>query len=214
MPRSDGNAELIIQIAAGSTAADRLSAVLDANEVASVLIMPCSARPLAAEDAHPLVELAQGHGAAALIMANPVLARAVAADGLHLPASEEPVVAYRAARELLGPRMIIGADPGALRHNAMVLGEEGADYVGFGLPTGSADGTSDREARLELVAWWAEIFEIPCVGLDVTDVADAQKLAMAGADFIGVLMPPEETPAAVATRIRMLSQALGISDFE
>lgn len=43
----------------------------------------------------------------------------------------------------------------------------------------------DAAARqLELIAWWAEIFEVPCVAMDVADREAAGRLARAGADFV------------------------------
>ena len=44
------------------------------------------------------------------------------------------------------------------RHEAMIAGEKGADYVAF-----------EGKKAAELCAWWAELFTVPCVA--VTDEA-------------------------------------------
>ena len=41
----------------------------------------------------------------------------------------------------------------------------------------------DREALLERVAWWAELFNAPCVARAET-LAEVAPLAKAGADFV------------------------------
>ena len=56
----------------------------------------------------------------------------------------------------LKPKYIAGCGGLATRHDAMLAGESGADYVMFGEP--DRDGHRPRfEAVLERVAWWAEV---------------------------------------------------------
>jgi thiamine-phosphate pyrophosphorylase len=143
----------------------------------------------------PLVEMAQAKGVAALIEADAQLARTLRADGVHLPWSKDVVTHYGQAREVLGERFIVGADAGRLRDDAMMLGEAGADYVGFGIPPHLTDRETARERRLELIAWWSEIFEVPCVGFDVETLAEAATLARAGADFVAFRMPADAEPS-------------------
>jgi thiamine-phosphate pyrophosphorylase len=81
----------------------------------------------------------------------------------------------------------------------MLLGEAGAEYVGFGIPSHVEDRAVAAARRLDLVAWWSEIFEPPCVGFDVDSVEDAGALAAAGADFIAVPLGAELKRFAEAT---------------
>jgi thiamine-phosphate pyrophosphorylase len=113
----------------------------------------------------------------------------VKADGVHLPASKTAAATYREAREVLGTRFIVGVDVGRTRHDAMTLGEEGADYIAFGIPAHVEDRETARARRRELVAWWSEIFEVPCVAFDVETPEDAHDLAASGADFVAVRVP-------------------------
>jgi thiamine-phosphate pyrophosphorylase len=84
----------------------------------------------------------------------------------------------------------------------MSLGEAGAEYVGFGIPPHVEDRAAAAERRLELVAWWSEIFEPPCVAFDVDTVEDAAALAAAGADFVAV-------PAGAAPDLARFANAVG-----
>ncbi|MBA4173537.1 MAG: thiamine phosphate synthase [Hyphomicrobium sp.] len=141
----------------------------------------------------PLVQLAQKQGIAVLVEGDARLARTVKADGMHIPASNDPLSAFEEAREILGARAIVGVDAGRSRHDAMSLGEAGADYIGFGLPARAkqtaADVDDDKAFRLDLVQWWSEIFEIPCVAFDIDKTDDAAELADARADFVAVRLP-------------------------
>lgn len=176
---------LYIVVAAG-TETRRLAPVLDAAAAATLLVAAGGSVPLTAQSARPLIELAQGKDIAALIEGDAQLARTLRADGVHLPWSKDVVSRYAEAREVLGNRYIVGVDVGRSRHDAMTLAEEGADYIGFGIPGHVEDRTSAAERRRELVAWWGEIFEVPCVAFDVETADEAKALAAVGADFIAM----------------------------
>lgn len=126
-----------------------------------------------------LIDLVQGAGAACLIEHDAELAERLGADGVHLEADPET---YRKARALLGSGASIGVECGLMRHEAMLLAELGADYVGFGQTSPSDIDGIDQCA--ELIAWWAEIFVVPCVAFNIDGTDAALKLATLGADFI------------------------------
>ncbi len=149
-------------------------------------------------------------GIAALVT-DAALARIVKADGVHLPASKSIVEVYREARETLSGRLIAGADAGRSRHDAMTLGEAGADYVAFGIPAHVEDRETAAGRRRDLVAWWSEIFEIPCVAFDVATPEDAEDLVQAGADFIAVHLPDTTDPAAIAAGLAPFVAALDLA---
>ncbi len=197
---------LVLDAADG--ASQRLAAALDAAAVASVVVRPMTGKPLDAASAAPLVASAQKAGAAVLMSGDARLARTLKADGVHLPVSENLEEAYNAARELISQRFIVGVDAGNSRHDAMTAGEAGADYVGFSLASASVDRESARAERLELIAWWAEIFEVPCVAFDVETADEAQALTEAGADFIAVHVAAGASPASVREVMAAMSAAI------
>jgi thiamine-phosphate pyrophosphorylase len=125
-----------------------------------------------------LVDLVQARGLACLIHQDAALADRLGADGVHIEA--DPTT-YAEARKRLGDSASIGAGCGLNRHDAMLLAELGADYVGFGTESGTIDAIDELG---ELIAWWSEIFVVPCVAWNVDSASDAAKLAVLGADFI------------------------------
>ncbi|MGE5512202.1 MAG: thiamine phosphate synthase [Bacteroidota bacterium] len=198
---------LIVAVETDESARKRLEAALSAGGIASVIILPQRDQPLVADLARPLVSVAQQAGAAALILDEARLARALGADGVHLQAGSS-AADYEAARELLGRGSIVGADAGRSRDAAMRLGEAGADYIGFGIPDFVTDRSSARERRLDLIQWWAEIFEVPCVALDVDAQEDAEELARAGADFVAIRLAGSTSTDAARDAVRAALAAL------
>ncbi len=174
----------------------QLAAILDATGAATLLITAGEGGALSAQSARPLVELAQSKEIAALIDGDAQLARTLRADGVHLPWSKDITANYAEARDILGTRYIVGVDVGRSRDDAMTLAEDGADYIAFGIPPHVEDRAAAAARRLELVAWWGEIFEIPCVAFDIDTTDEAIALAGAGADFVAVrsdaLQAPDE----------------------
>ena len=122
----------------------------------------------------------QAAGAALLVDGRPDIVARAGADGVHLAGPE----ALQAAVRMLKPNYIAGAGSLRTRHDAMVAAEAGADYVMFVEPD-AAGHTPSRDAVIDRVAWWAELFEIPCVGY-ATTLDDVAALAAAGADFVAV----------------------------
>jgi thiamine-phosphate pyrophosphorylase len=98
---------------------------------------------------------------------------------VHIAADES---LYSEARKALGESANIGVACGMVRHDAMELAELGADYVAF---AASASGdVAEFDALSETIAWWSEIFVVPCVAWDTSDVARAAALTERGVDFV------------------------------
>ena len=175
-------------IAPGDASASlkRLARALDVAVFSSVIVSGPPGMAIDAATAHPLVEHLQSKGIAALIYGDAALARALHADGVHVPWVHNIQAAYTEAREILGTRFIVGADAGRSRHDAMQLAETGADYIGFGIPAHVEDRVTASERRLDLAAWWAEIFEVPVMALDVETAHDVSLLSAVRTDFIAL----------------------------
>ena len=203
---------LFAVVEAGPGAPERLAAALAAVQIASVLITPAADADLDAASAKPLVEIVQRAGAAALIADDAQLARALRADGVHLGISMDPTGTYAEARRILGPRGIVGVEAGISRDDAMTVAEAGAEYVAFGAPFDLSDLDKARARRAELIAWWGEIFEVPCVAFDVESAEAAEGLARAGADFVSVLLPTAEPPAASRDLVAGVAAAISLAE--
>jgi thiamine-phosphate pyrophosphorylase len=151
----------------------------------------------------------QDRGVAFLIEGHPESVEPAGADGAHVAG----IAAFDAALPLLKPRYIVGCGGLGSRHDAMVAGERGADYVMFGEP--GRDGRRPVfDALVDRVAWWAKLFEVPCVGwaMNLDEVA---ALAAAGADFVaigdGVWTDPDGPGAAVAAAAMRLNRSEPVS---
>ena len=145
-----------------------------------------------------LCPLAQQHNVAVLLNDRPDLARDLGCDGVHIGQND---MDYWQARTLLGENAIIGVTCHASRHLAMLAGDAGADYVAFGAFFDTK--TKDTIARpsLDILTWWQEIMEPPCVAIGGITPENGGTLAAAGADFLavsgGVWQHPEGPLAAV-----------------
>jgi thiamine-phosphate pyrophosphorylase len=148
--------------------------------------------------AEAVTSMAQAYGAAVIINDSPQLAVELCADGVHIGPEDMTV---KMAREIVGPDAILGATAKNSRHAAMAAGEQGADYVAFGAfyPTQTKAGTVPAE--LELLEFWQETMELPCVAIGGITVGNAAPLVTSGADFLavssGVWKHPEGAAAAI-----------------
>jgi thiamine-phosphate pyrophosphorylase len=154
-----------------------LDAALGAADVAAVLLR------LAEGDERSqiniikaLAPVAQKHDAALLLDGHAGIVARGGAEGAHL----RGIAAFNAALDTLKPERIAGAGGLPTRHDAMTAAEAGADYVMFGDDTGR-----DPAAVEERIAWWSELFEIPCVAFAAT-TGEIAPLVAAGADFIAL----------------------------
>ncbi len=127
-----------------------------------------------------LADAVQDNGTALLLEGHADLVARAGADGAHLPGVDD----LRAALSLLKPTRIAGCGRLASRHDAMLAGEAGADYVMFGEPGPKGERPS-FDAVSERVGWWAELFQVPCVAY-ADSLDEVAALASAGADFIAV----------------------------
>lgn len=157
----------------------RLPALLSGADIAAVLLRlkPADERGMI-NRVKLLAPPIQNAGAALLLDGHVELIARAGADGAHLAS----LAALEHALPSLKPDRIAGVGGLARRHDAMVAGEQGADYVLFG----EIDARGQRPSMAavgERLCWWAELFEPPCVGY-ATSPEEAHEFVRAGADFI------------------------------
>ena len=181
----------------------QLAAALAAGDVAAVLLRFAEADERTLINcAKTLAAVAQNANVALLLDGHADLVARAGADGAHLTGLAE----FTAAIARLKPDWIAGAGGLSTRHDAMIAAEAGADYVMFGEP----DENGERPAFAaieERIAWWAEVFEAPCVGF-AASVDEVTPLVKAGADFVAlgdwVWRDPQAIAATVADAARQL----------
>ena len=152
----------------------------------------------AAALAQPLLEICRERDVAFIVNDSIALAKRLGADGVHLGQSDgDP----QEARDELGRDAQIGVTCHASRHLAIEAGEAGADYVAFGAFFPSETKASEHRPELELLEWWHEMVEIPCVAIGGITPANCRPLVEAGADFLavsGAIWSADETEAVKA----------------
>lgn len=162
----------------------KLADALEGGDVASVqLRMKESYDEEIIEAARKLIPICHAKDVAFIINDRPDLTIKTGADGVHVGQED---VSYAEARELVGPDKIVGVTCKNSRHLAMEAGEQGADYVAFGafFPTTTKIATSS--ATTDILSWWQDLFEIPCVAIGGIKIENAAELSNAGADFLAV----------------------------
>lgn len=136
--------------------------------------------------AAPLQAICAAHDVAFIVNDSVALAKRLKADGVHLGQDDgDP----RQAREELGREAQIGVTCNASRHQAMEAGEAGADYVAFGAFYASITkdkGADAERPEPEILEWWSQIFEIPCVAIGGITPENCRPLLDGGADFLAV----------------------------
>ncbi|MCI5094908.1 MAG: thiamine phosphate synthase [Rhodobacteraceae bacterium] len=178
---------------------DQLGRVLDETEIACVrLDMASRDEDTLSRAGDALREVCHARDVAVVVSDHQILAERLGMDGVHLSDSAKSV---RTARKALGPDAIVGSFCGASRHDGLVAGEAGVDYVSFG-PVGLSGLGDGQQAELDLFQWWSEMIEVPIVaegGLNEELVRSFAPYT----DFFGIgdEIWREEDPAAALKRL-------------
>ncbi|MGB6490086.1 MAG: thiamine phosphate synthase [Methylovirgula sp.] len=170
------------------------AAALDAGDVACVLVRATESAVIGR-----LAPIAQRRGIACLVR-DPRRAVESDCDGVHVDGVSATLEAALAAMK---PQRIVGVGGLASCHDAMSAAEADVDYVMFGAPDEPRDFAEIRER----IAWWAEIFNPPCVGY-AQALDEVAALAGAGADFVAVCDVVWSDPRGPAAGVEAVERAL------
>src|SRR3954466_6269472 len=143
--------------------ADELRAALNGGDVAAFqLRLKDVGDDVIARAADTLRPICQQRDVAFIMNDRPDLPVKLDCGGVHVGQDDMP---YAEARRIVGPQRQVGVTCKASRDLAMEAGEAGADYVAFGAFFPSTTKTVTTPASLEIIEWWSELFEIPCVAI-------------------------------------------------
>lgn len=185
---------------------EALGIALDAGDVAALQLRlkhaPDDAVRRAAEALRPIC---QARGVALIMNDRPDLAVATGCDGVHVGQSDTNAAE---ARKIIGPDRQLGVTCHASRDLAMAAGEAGADYVAFGafFPTGTKETT--HRAEVDLLRWWSDIMELPCVAIGGITAGNCTPLVRAGADFLAVVSAVWAHPDGPGAGVRAMNEAI------
>jgi len=189
--------------------ADELRAALDGGDVAAFqLRLKNASEAEIAKAADTLRPISQQRDVAFIMNDRPDLAVKLDCDGVHVGQEDMP---YAEARRIVGPDRQVGVTCKASRDLAMTAGEQGADYVAFGAFFPSSTKAVTTPADIEIVEWWSELFEIPCVAIGGITVDNCGPLIKAGADFLAVaggVWNYKDGPTAAVKKFNELFESL------
>jgi thiamine-phosphate pyrophosphorylase len=137
--------------------------------------------------AKTLMPIVHQHGAVLLINDDPDIALECGADGVHVGQSDMNI---KNAKELLPGDAIVGVTCHNSKDLAFEASMAGADYVAFGAFFDSATKPEATQGRplvdVEMLRWWNETMEIPCVAIGGITPDNAGEIIQAGADYIAL----------------------------
>ncbi|SMC45093.1 thiamine-phosphate pyrophosphorylase [Primorskyibacter flagellatus] len=164
-----------------STFPELLGRVLDSAEIACIrLALATRDEDRICRAADAVREVAHTRDIALVIEEHVLLAQRIGLDGVHLTDGSRSV---RKTRKDLGADAIVGAFCGQSRHDGLIAGEVGADYISFG-PVGDSPLGDGTRAETELFEWWSEVVEVPVVAEGALDVKTVAELS-GYTDFFG-----------------------------
>lgn len=191
-----------------------LAEALDAGDIACLQIRLKNPDETPAPDAdirrvtEALLPMAHAHDVAVIMNDRPDLAAELGCDGVHVGQED---AAYDEARRIVGGDAIVGVTCHDSRHLAMAAAEAGADYVAFGAFYPTTTKSPKASTHPDLLQWWSELMETPCVAIGGITVENCAPLVMAGADFLavsaGVWNHPDGPRVAVAHFMRAIAEA-------
>jgi thiamine-phosphate pyrophosphorylase len=188
-----------------ATFPDTLAEALDAGDVAALQLR---LKDVSDDELRRAIDVlrpvAQSRGVAFIMNDRPDLAVAHGCDGAHVGQDD---MAAADARKILGD-LTLGVSCNDSRDLAFAAGEQGADYVAFGafFPTATKD--TPYAADPEILRWWSELMELPCVAIGGISSANCAPLVQAGADFLAVISAVWNRPDGPAAGVRAMNAAI------
>ena len=184
---------------------DTLAAALDAGDVAAVQLR---LKSWPADDLARAIDIlrpvAQSREVAFLLNDDPALAKQTGCDGAHVGQDDMKTAD---ARRVLGD-LTLGVTCHASRDIAMTAGEQGADYVAFGAFYPTTTKEPPQMAEAEILTWWSELMELPCVAIGGITPANCRPLVQAGASFVAVSSGVWSHEAGPAEAVKAFNAAI------
>jgi thiamine-phosphate pyrophosphorylase len=163
------------------------AAVTAAIDGGATLVQYRSKRGSAAQreqQARQLLDICRARQVAFLINDDPLLAKTIGADGVHLGQSDSRLAE---ARTLLGPEAIIGITCHASLELALLAEKQGADYVALGRFFDSHTKPEAPAADIRILEQAKKQLVIPVCAIGGITPENAPRLIKAGADMLAVI---------------------------
>jgi len=186
--------------------APKLTEALDAGDVACVQLRLKDVDDDTVRRAIEVLRpITQSRGVAFILNDRPDLAAETECDGVHVGQSDW---SYAKARKAVGANAIVGVTCHDSRHLAMEAAEAGADYVAFGAFYPTTTKPSNYRPEPDLLEWWSELMEVPCVAIGGITPENCAPLVQAGADFLAVVTAVWNHPQGPGAGVKAFNEAI------
>ncbi len=139
---------------------------------------------------------------------NASLARAIGADGVHLPQDGLPA---DVCRKVLGPGMLIGVSTHSVAE-AMEAAEKGADFITYGpvyhTPSKARYGPPVGVESLRTVCGTVRLPVFPLGGIGASEIEEVVSAGAAGIGMISSVLSAPDVEAAASEIVKRLREAL------
>ena len=185
---------------------DVLAGALDAGDVACLQLRLKDAGDDDIRRAADILRpVAQERAVAVIMNDRPDLAAETGCDGVHIGQDDVP---YKEARRIVGGGATVGVTCHDSRHLALEAAEQGADYVAFGAFFATGTKQPKSHAGPDILTWWSDIMEAPCVAIGGITVQNAPVLIEAGADFLAVVAGVWDHKGGPAAAVKAFNRAI------
>jgi thiamine-phosphate pyrophosphorylase len=162
------------------------------------------------ENGKKLLEICRKYQTSFILNDRLDLALKIGANGVHLGSDDGAVLE---ARKNSPQNFIIGSSCYDSKHNAMVAGEQGADYISFGTFFPSKTKNSSGKPTTEILEWCRDYINIPSVAIGGITADNCDILIKAGADFLAVISYVWDHEKGVEFAIDSLKKAIDSENF-
>ena len=147
-----------------------------------------------------LQTILQRYDVAVIMNDRPDLAAELGCDGVHVGQEDTP---YMEARSIVGEEKIVGVTCKKSRHLAIEAADYGADYVAFGgfFRSSTKQSAETERADPEILSWWSQTTNVPCVAIGGITVDNCKVLVEAGADMVCVVSGVWDYPTGPAAAV-------------
>ncbi|MFK7901580.1 MAG: thiamine phosphate synthase [Nitratireductor sp.] len=167
----------------GDQAVSQVSEALQGGDVASVIINQGDLDEVQyREHANALIPVIQEAGVAALLVADTQLMGRSDADGIFISNGIDALIE---GLEKFSPKKIVGFGGAKDRHNSMMAGDIGPDFIFFGKLNGDIKPEAHPK-NIKLAEWWSQLVSIPCVVMAGSDLQSVVEVAQNRADFVAL----------------------------
>lgn len=190
---------------------DYLKMALDAGDVASLqLRLKKADNDTIKRAADEILPICEEFYIPLILNDRPDLVANVGAHGVHIGQDEgagKPGCVAKLRKELPDDT-VIGVSCYDSKDQAILAGDEGADYVAFSGFYPSKTKQINTGTPVSIINWWTTNTTIPCVAIGGIHAGNAAPLIKSGADFIAVISSVWQHPEGPASGIRALQDVI------